>query len=202
MVSRTDLSVRVRAVLDNHQRRGRTSRSCATAIAVVMALAIVTIGPLTAAARDAHDVGPSLAPPHASVETSRGEQNAISPVPAVRRPAPRALSAGRTAAADPSVAARAQTAAQVPCAIVGTVTDNTGTPLSDVRVEIQNTNTPEDPLVVSTDAAGAFAASDLRPGTYTLVLTLAGYTTFKREGLRVPDGFTATVKAILKENSY
>src|SRR5207249_10736955 len=36
---------------------------------------------------------------------------------------------------------------------------------------------------------------DLQPGTYTIAFTLTGFSTFKRDGVTLTSGFTATVDA-------
>src|SRR5262249_32940612 len=49
-----------------------------------------------------------------------------------------------------------------------------------------------------TDANGAYRIVELRPGTYTVVFTLTGFGTVKREGLVLTPNFTATVNAGLQ----
>ena len=55
----------------------------------------------------------------------------------------------------------------------------------------------ERPSVV-TDGKGVYRIVDLRPGIYIVTFTLAGFTTFKREGIELPSDFTATINADLK----
>src|SRR5262249_36240654 len=40
--------------------------------------------------------------------------------------------------------------------------------------------------------------TDLKPGTYTVTFTLTGFGTYKREGVEISAGFTATVNGDLK----
>ena len=49
-----------------------------------------------------------------------------------------------------------------------------------------------------TDNQGQYKIVDLRPGTYTVTFTLAGFSAFRREGIELSTGFTATANAELK----
>ena len=49
-----------------------------------------------------------------------------------------------------------------------------------------------------TDGTGQYRIEDLRPGTYTLTISLQGFSTFKREGIELTGGLTITVNADLK----
>ena len=49
-----------------------------------------------------------------------------------------------------------------------------------------------------TDEQGRYTIVDLRPGTYTVTITLTGFNTFKSEGLELPSNFSATVNAELR----
>jgi len=51
---------------------------------------------------------------------------------------------------------------------------------------------------VIADDRGVYLIVDLRPGTYTVTFTLAGFQTFKREALELPSNFTATVNAEMR----
>ena len=48
---------------------------------------------------------------------------------------------------------------------------------------------------VVTDSEGRYNIIDLRPGTYLVTFTLAGFNMFRRDGIELPSGFTATVNA-------
>jgi len=50
---------------------------------------------------------------------------------------------------------------------------------------------------VVTDSQGLYRIVDLRPGLYTVRFTLTGFSTFRREGIELTTGFTATVNAEL-----
>ena len=51
---------------------------------------------------------------------------------------------------------------------------------------------------VVSDGEGRYNIVDLRPGTYDVTFTLAGFATVKREGIVLTAGFTATVNADLQ----
>src|SRR5207244_13263593 len=101
-------------------------------------------------------------------------------------------------------AARSQTTSSTTGAINGKVTDKTNAVLPGVTVTIASPalmgtrNT-----VTGVDGFYRFAA--VAPGDYPVTFELAGFTTVKREGIRVALGFTATVNieltvASLSEN--
>jgi hypothetical protein len=48
---------------------------------------------------------------------------------------------------------------------------------------------------VITDEAGRYNIVDLRPGTYSVTLTLSGFRTIRREGVALVGGFTAAINA-------
>jgi hypothetical protein len=51
---------------------------------------------------------------------------------------------------------------------------------------------------VVSDATGQYRIVDLRPGTYTVTITLAGFSTVRREGIELTATFVATVNADLR----
>src|SRR4029450_3924489 len=87
-------------------------------------------------------------------------------------------------------AARAQNANG---SIVGVVKDASGAVLPGVTVEAASPALIEKLRTAVTDGQGLYRIIDLRPGTYTVTFTLPGFSTFKREGLELTAGFTATV---------
>ena len=95
-----------------------------------------------------------------------------------------------------SGAAAAQTTSSTTGAINGKVTDKTNAILPGATVTIsspammgtRNTVTGED---------GFYRFAAVPPGDYAVVFELTGFTTMKREGIRVALGFTATVNAEL-----
>jgi Ca-activated chloride channel family protein len=76
----------------------------------------------------------------------------------------------------------------------GTITDSAGMPLPGVTVEIAG---PEYRATLANDR-GEFRFTDLLPGTYSLVATLPGFSTVRREGIEVADGHMARVSINLR----
>jgi hypothetical protein len=86
-------------------------------------------------------------------------------------------------------------------AITGLVRDTTGAVLPGVTVEAASPVLIEKVRTAVTDGQGRYTIVDLRPGTYTVTITLTGFNTFKSEGLELPANFTATVNADLRVGS-
>jgi hypothetical protein len=82
--------------------------------------------------------------------------------------------------------------------ITGVVKDTTGAAMPGVTVEASSDVLIEKVRSVVTNEVGAYQIFDLRPGTYTVTFSLPGFTTFKRDGVILPSGFTATINADLK----
>jgi len=82
--------------------------------------------------------------------------------------------------------------------IVGVVKDASGAVLPGVTVEAASPVLIEKVRSAVSDSEGRFQIAELRPGTYTITFTLAGFTTYKRDGLQLPPNFVATVNADLK----
>ncbi len=95
-----------------------------------------------------------------------------------------------------SVSAWAQTGV-----ITGSVRDASGAVLPGVTVEAASPALIERVRTVTTDASGGYRLEDLRVGTYSVSFTLPGFSTFKRDGLELSSGFTATINAELKVGS-
>src|SRR5262245_14980099 len=93
-------------------------------------------------------------------------------------------------------AAAAQTATSG--AIAGTVRDTTGARLPGVTVEASSPALIEKTRTVITDDRGEYKILELRPGTYSVTFTLAGFSNVKREGVELTVGFTAPVSAEMK----
>ncbi|MEQ1897099.1 MAG: TonB-dependent receptor [Vicinamibacterales bacterium] len=83
-------------------------------------------------------------------------------------------------------------------AIAGVVRDATGAVLPGVTVEAASPALIEKVRAVVADDQGNYKIIDLRPGTYTVTFTLPGFSTFKREGIELTSGFTATVNSEMK----
>src|SRR4030095_10107441 len=76
-------------------------------------------------------------------------------------------------------------AAHAQAAITGVVTDSSGAVLPGASVEAASPVLIERVRSVVTDATGRYRIVDLRPGTYTVTVTLTGFTTVKREGIEL-----------------
>lgn len=94
--------------------------------------------------------------------------------------------------------ARAQISAG---AIAGTVRDATGGVLPGVSVEASSPALIEKVRTGVTDGEGQYRIVDLRPGLYTVMFSLAGFSTVRREGIELTTEFTATVNAELRIGS-
>jgi hypothetical protein len=82
--------------------------------------------------------------------------------------------------------------------IAGVVRDTSGAVLPGVTVEAASPALIEKVRTVVTDGEGRYSLVDLRPGSYAVTFTLAGFGTVKRDGIELPGGFTATVNGELK----
>ena len=85
--------------------------------------------------------------------------------------------------------------------IAGVVKDTSAGVLPGVTVEASSPALIEKVRTVVTDDQGQYKIVDLRPGLYTVTFSLTGFNTFKREGIELTTGFTATVSAELKVGS-
>ncbi len=92
----------------------------------------------------------------------------------------------------------APSAAYAQGAITGVVKDTSGAVLPGVTVEAASPVLIEKTRSVVTDATGQYRIIDLRPGTYSLTMSLTGFTTVKREGIELSGTFVATINADLR----
>ena len=81
--------------------------------------------------------------------------------------------------------------------ITGVVTDASGAVLPGVTVEAASPALIEKVRTATTDEAGRYAIVNLRPGTYTVTFSLAGFSSFVRDRMVLPSDFTATINAEL-----
>jgi hypothetical protein len=88
--------------------------------------------------------------------------------------------------------------AQQASGIAGVVRDTTGAVLPGVTVEAASPALIEKARSATTDSEGRYNVVDLRPGTYVVTFTLAGFNTVRREGIELTSGFTATVNADMR----
>jgi len=83
-------------------------------------------------------------------------------------------------------------------AISGLVRDTTGAVLPGTTVEVASPVLIEKVRTAVSDESGRYTIVDLRPGTYSVTVTLPGFNTYKQEGLELPANFTATVNVEMR----
>jgi hypothetical protein len=91
--------------------------------------------------------------------------------------------------------------AQQASGIAGVVRDASGAVLPGVTVEAASPALIEKVRSVVSDDEGRYSIINLVPGTYTVTFTLPGFNTFRREGIQLTSGFTASVNADLAVGS-
>src|SRR5881396_2313499 len=84
-------------------------------------------------------------------------------------------------------------AARAQSAIAGVVKDATGAVMPGVTVEASSPALIERVRAAITDAQGQYKIIDLRPGTYSVTFSLAGFSMVKRDAIELPANFTAPV---------
>jgi hypothetical protein len=82
--------------------------------------------------------------------------------------------------------------------IAGVVRDSSGAVLPGVTVEASSPALIEKTRSAVTDGQGAYKIIDLRPGTYSVSFSLAGFSTVRREDITLTASFTANVNADLR----
>src|ERR1043165_2687175 len=83
-------------------------------------------------------------------------------------------------------------------AIGGVVRDTSGGLLPGVTVEASSDVLIEKVRTVVTDERGQYLIVGLRPGTYKVTFSLAGFRTFNRDGLELSAGVTLPINAQLE----
>ena len=79
--------------------------------------------------------------------------------------------------------------------IAGAVTDSSGGVLPGVAVEASSPALIEKVRAVVTDGQGRYQIIELPPGVYSITFSISGFSTVKREGVKLGTGFTANVNA-------
>jgi hypothetical protein len=82
--------------------------------------------------------------------------------------------------------------------IAGVVRDPSGGVLPGVTVEASSPALIEKVRTVVTDGTGQYRIVDLRPGTYSITATLAGFSTVKRDGIELTGSMVATIPLELR----
>src|SRR5436853_284730 len=85
--------------------------------------------------------------------------------------------------------------------LTGVAKDPSGAVLPGVTVEASSPALIEKARTSVTDGTGQYRVINLPPGSYTVVFTLNGFNTFRREGIVLSGSFTATVNADLAVGS-
>ena len=92
---------------------------------------------------------------------------------------------------------RAQSAQSA--SIVGKVTDEKGSPIPGVAIEVTSPALQVPKISSSSDEDGNYKILDLpAPGVYRVVFSLPGFQTFVRDGLNLSVGFAGRVDAVMK----
>ena len=82
--------------------------------------------------------------------------------------------------------------------IAGLVRDSSGAVLPGVTVEAASPALIEKVRTAVSDGSGQYRIVDLRPGIYSVVFTLPGFATIRREGIELTGDFTASVNAEMR----
>ena len=88
-------------------------------------------------------------------------------------------------------------AALAQSSITGEVSDNTGGVLPGVTVEAASPALIEGSRVAVSDGTGRYTIIDLRPGTYSVTMSLPGFSTFIQEGIQVQASTNVTLNGAL-----
>jgi len=88
--------------------------------------------------------------------------------------------------------------ARAQASITGVVRDASGAILPGVTIEASSPALIEKVRSATTDGSGQYRIENLRPGVYTVVFSLGGFSTVRREGVELTGSFTATVNADLR----
>jgi hypothetical protein len=82
--------------------------------------------------------------------------------------------------------------------LAGVVKDSSGAVLPGVTIEAASPALIEKTRSAVTDGSGQYQIIDLRPGTYTVTFSLAGFSSVKREGVELAGAGVVTISADMK----
>src|SRR5262245_40273231 len=82
--------------------------------------------------------------------------------------------------------------------LAGVAKDASGAVLPGVTVEASSAALIEKTRTAITDGTGQYQIVDLRPGTYTVTVSLTGLSSVKREGLEITGAGVITINADMK----
>jgi hypothetical protein len=85
--------------------------------------------------------------------------------------------------------------------ITGVVRDSSGAVLPGVTVEASSSALIEKVRTAVTDGTGQYRIIDLRPGTYSVIFSLTGFSAVRRDGIELEGQLTASVNAELRVGS-
>src|SRR6185436_13308450 len=86
-------------------------------------------------------------------------------------------------------------------ALAGLVRDSSGAILPGVNVEAASPALIEKSRAVVTDRTGHYRIVNLEPGTYTVMFTLSGFATIKREAIELTGAGVTTINADMRVGS-
>jgi hypothetical protein len=99
------------------------------------------------------------------------------------------------------LAALVPAAALAQASIAGVVRDTSGAVLPGVTVAATSPALIERTRTAVTDGSGQYRLVDLRPGTYAMSFTLAGFSGVRRDGIELAGSFSATVNVDMRVGS-
>src|SRR3982074_2184008 len=83
-------------------------------------------------------------------------------------------------------------------AVAGTLKDSLGAIRPGVSVEASSPALIEKSRAVVTDGTGQYRIVDLKPGTYSVTITLSGFATIKREAVELTGAGVTTINADMR----
>jgi len=91
-----------------------------------------------------------------------------------------------------------EASAQVLGTIAGAAKDTSGAVLPGVTVEVSSPALIEKVRSATSDTNGLYRIVNLPPGVYVVTFSLSGFNTWRREGVEVSPGFTATIDSDMR----